>query len=116
MSSYKEAGKTGEFRDGMKKKVMVGGQEVLLARVGERYYAVGNRCPHMKGDLSAGKLEGTIVTCPRHGSQFDIADGYNVRWMKGAGFMAALGKAIKSPQPLTIYPVKIDGDTILVEA
>jgi 3-phenylpropionate/trans-cinnamate dioxygenase ferredoxin subunit len=115
MSSYLEAGKTGEFGDGIKKKVTVGGQEVLLARVGESYYAVGNRCPHLGGDLSAGKLEGTIVTCPRHGSQFDISDGRNLRWMKGSGLIAALGKVVKSPRPLPVYRVKIDGDKILVE-
>ena len=27
-----------------------------------------------------GKLDGTIVTCPRHYSQFDLADGRVVRW------------------------------------
>jgi 3-phenylpropionate/trans-cinnamate dioxygenase ferredoxin subunit len=115
MSSYIEAGRTGDFQDGTKKKVTVGGQEVMLARVGDRYYAVGNRCPHMGGDLSAGKLEGTIVTCPRHSSQFDITDGHNVRWMKGAGLAAALGKIVKSPRPVPTYNVKIDGDAILIE-
>ncbi len=44
----------------------------LLARVGDKYYAADNRCPHMGGKLSPGKLEGTVVTCPRHGSQFDL--------------------------------------------
>jgi 3-phenylpropionate/trans-cinnamate dioxygenase ferredoxin subunit len=110
-----EAGKTGEFQDGTKKKVSVGGREILLARVGKKYYAVGNTCPHMGGDLAAGKLEGTVVTCPRHGSQFDISDGHNIRWMKGSGLFSAVGKALKSPRPLPTYNVRVDGETILIE-
>jgi 3-phenylpropionate/trans-cinnamate dioxygenase ferredoxin subunit len=112
MSDYVEAGKTGEFKEGTMKKVMAGGKEVLLARVGDRYYAIGNRCPHMGGDLSAGKIEGNIVTCPRHRAQFDVTDGHNVRWAKG---VAALGKMIKSPRPVPVYPVKIEGENILIE-
>lgn len=42
----------------------VKGQEILVARVGDNYYSVDNRCPHMGGNLSKGNLEGTIVTCP----------------------------------------------------
>jgi 3-phenylpropionate/trans-cinnamate dioxygenase ferredoxin subunit len=115
MGSFIEAGKTGEFKDGMKKKVLVGGHEVLLARVEGKYYAVGNRCPHMGGDLSAGKLEGAIITCPRHGSQFDVSDGHNIRWMRGSGLFSAVGKVLKPPRPLLTYNVRIDGDTILIE-
>lgn len=115
MGKYIEAAKTSEFQDGNKKKVTVQGQEIMLARVGDKYYATGNRCAHMAGDLSAGKLEGTIVTCPRHGSQFDITDGHNVRWMRGAGFAAAVGKVAKSPRSIPTYNVKIDGDNILIE-
>ncbi len=115
MSSYVEAGKTGDFSDGMKKKVIAGGQEVMLARVGDKYYAVGNRCPHRGGELAAGQLKGTVVTCPLHGSQFDITDGHNIRWLKGKGLVASLAKVIKPPRPLPTYPVKVDGDTILIE-
>lgn len=114
MGSFIEAGKTGEFKDGMK-KVLVGGKEILLARVEGKYYAVGNRCPHMGGDLAMGQLNGTVVTCPRHGSQFDITDGHNIRWMKGSGLFSAVGKALKHPRPLPTYNVRVDGDAILIE-
>jgi 3-phenylpropionate/trans-cinnamate dioxygenase ferredoxin subunit len=113
--SLVEVARTTEIGDGAMIKRLARGQEVLLARVGGNYYAVSNRCPHMGGDLSAGKLEGTTVTCPRHGSQFDISSGRNLRWMKGSGLIAALGKAIKSPRPLPTYRVEIDGDKILIE-
>jgi 3-phenylpropionate/trans-cinnamate dioxygenase ferredoxin subunit len=114
-ASLVEVARTTEIGDGAMIKRLAQGREVLLARVGGSYYAVDDRCPHMGGDLSAGKLEGTIITCPRHGSQFDITDGRNLRWMKGSGLMAALGKIIKSPRPLPTYRVNIDGDKILIE-
>jgi 3-phenylpropionate/trans-cinnamate dioxygenase ferredoxin subunit len=108
-------GKTSEFKDGTKKKALVSGHEILLAKVGGSYYATENRCPHLGGDLSEGRLEGTVVTCPRHGSQFDLRDGNMVRWLKGPGLFSALGKALKPPKPLTTYTVKIEDDAILIE-
>jgi 3-phenylpropionate/trans-cinnamate dioxygenase ferredoxin subunit len=115
MGNFVEVGKTGEFQNGTKKKVTLQGQEIMVARVGDKYYATQNRCAHMGGDLSAGKLEGTIITCPRHGSQFDITDGHNIRWMRGTGLAAAVGKTLKSPRPIQTYKVKIEGSTILIE-
>ena len=115
MGKYVSAGATGELSDGTKKKLIIEGQEIMLARVGNNYYAVANRCPHLNGDLSAGKLEGSIVTCVLHGSQFDIRDGKNVRWLKGKGIISAVGKALKSPQDLASYRVKVEDDTISVE-
>ena len=115
MGDFMEAGKAGDFKDGTKKKVTVGGREILLVRVGDSYYAVGNRCPHMGGELAAGQLEGTVVTCPLHGSRFDVRDGSVVRWLKGSGLFSAVGKVFKRPRPLPAYNVRIDGDTILIE-
>ena len=115
MSSKIEVGKIGELTDGAMKQVMANGREVLLARVGDSYYAADNRCPHMGGMLSQGKLEGTIVTCPRHGSQFDLKDGQVVRWLKGSGLISKLGQTLKSPRPIATYNVEISGDSILIE-
>ena len=46
--------------------VLVGGKEVLLANVDGAYYAIPNKCTHVGEPLAQGKLEGRIVTCPRH--------------------------------------------------
>ncbi len=97
------------------KAVNMAGHEVLLARVADKYYAGGNRCPHMGGKLSQGKLEGTVATCPRHGSQFDLRDGRVVRWLKGSGILSRVGKALKSPRPLATYNVKVEDDRIRIE-
>ena len=115
MSSLVEAGKTSELEDGTMKQVAAQGHEILLARVGDKYYAADSRCPHMGGKLSQGKLEGTVVTCPLHGSQFDLRDGQVVRWLKKSGWISTVSKAIKPPKPLATYSVKVEGDRILIE-
>ena len=114
MSTFTEVAKTEELKSGTMKMVMVEGREILLARIGDKYYATDDHCPHMKGDLSHGKLEGTVVTCPRHGSQFDITNGRVVRWLKG-GLISKLGGALKPSKALQMYNVKIESDKVLVE-
>jgi 3-phenylpropionate/trans-cinnamate dioxygenase ferredoxin subunit len=114
MSKFTEVAKVEELKSGTMKKVIAEGREILLARVGDKYYATDNRCPHMKGDLSQGKLEGTVVTCPVHGSQFDISNGHVVRWLKG-GLMSKLGSALKMSRTLTVYNVKVEDGKVLVE-
>jgi 3-phenylpropionate/trans-cinnamate dioxygenase ferredoxin subunit len=115
MGSFIEIGKTSDLENGGKKKVTVQGQEIMLARAGDKYYATQNRCPHLGGNLSAGTLEGTVITCPLHGSQFEITDGHNIRWMRGKGLAAVVGKAIKPPRPIKTYKLKIEDSSIFVE-
>jgi nitrite reductase/ring-hydroxylating ferredoxin subunit len=122
MAEFTEIAKTSELSDGMMKKYMVGDKDVLLARAQGKYYAAQGRCPHMRAYLSRGTLKGTIVTCPLHGSQFDLATGKVVRWVEGKGFTSSIGKlmsmlgiAAKHQTPLTIYTVKIEGDRISVK-
>jgi 3-phenylpropionate/trans-cinnamate dioxygenase ferredoxin subunit len=114
MSKFTEVAKIEELKSGTMKAVISEGREILLARVGDKYYATDNRCPHMKGDLSQGKLEGTVVTCPLHGSQFDINNGQVVRWLKG-GLMSKLGSALKSSKSLMVYNVRVEDGKVLVE-
>jgi 3-phenylpropionate/trans-cinnamate dioxygenase ferredoxin subunit len=114
VGEFTEVAKTDELKDGTMRAVSAAGREILLARVGDKYYAVDNRCPHMQGDLSQGKLEGTVVTCPLHGSQFDISNGQVVRWLKG-GLMSKVSRALKMSKDLTVYNVKVEDGRVLVE-
>jgi 3-phenylpropionate/trans-cinnamate dioxygenase ferredoxin subunit len=115
MGNMIEVGISGELENGTMKEVLVEGREILIARIDNKYYATDNRCPHMNGKLSQGKLEGTIVTCPRHGSQFDLKDGGVVRWLKGSGLVSMVSKALKSPHSVATYNVKVSDDKIFVE-
>ena len=114
MSKFVELAKTEELKSGTMKKVIAEGQEILLARVGDKYYATANRCSHMNGELSQGRLEGTVVTCPRHGSQFYISNGQVVRWFKG-GLMSKLGGALKASKDIRVYNVKVEDGRVLAE-
>jgi len=114
MGEFTEVSKIDELKSGTMKAVNVAGREILLARVGDKYYAVDNLCSHMKGNLSQGKLEGTVVTCPLHGSQFDISNGRVVRWLKG-GLMSKVSKVLKPSKGLTVYNVEVEDNRVLVE-
>jgi len=115
MSDMVQIGRSIELEDGAMKQALAQGREILLAKVGGKYYAADNSCPHMGGKLSEGKLEGTVVTCPLHGSQFDLSDGRVVRWLKGSGIASAVGRALKPPRQLAIYNVKIENENIMIE-
>lgn len=66
---FVKVAETSEVPLGKKKIVKTQGKEVLLANMEGKYYTIGGRCTHQGGDLSKGTLEGTTITCPRHGSR-----------------------------------------------
>lgn len=51
------------------------GREIALFKVQGQVFALENVCPHMGGPLGEGDIEGTCITCPWHGWQFDIKSG-----------------------------------------
>ncbi len=64
-----------ELAEGQPKRVVYQDTPLLLARRGGRIHALADTCAHLGGPLSEGKLEGNCVTCPWHGSRFDLASG-----------------------------------------
>jgi nitrite reductase/ring-hydroxylating ferredoxin subunit len=50
----------------------VEGQKIAVFNVQGTFYAVGDTCPHRGGPFSEGSVAGTTVTCPWHGSDFDL--------------------------------------------
>jgi nitrite reductase/ring-hydroxylating ferredoxin subunit len=52
---------------------------LAVYHLGNRLFACADRCPHAGATLSEGELEGPVVTCPRHGSQFDVRTGERLR-------------------------------------
>ena len=57
----------------------VSGTRIAIASVGDAFYAFGDTCTHRGCSLAEGELEATIVTCPCHGSQFDVTTGEVLR-------------------------------------
>ena len=116
MGGFVEAARVSDVPEGSMKEVTAGGTEMLLAKVQGQFHAIANRCPHMGAKLSEGKLNGVIVTCPRHGSRFDVTDGHVVEWTSALPSLAStVGKAFRRPQPAVKYRTKVEEDKILVE-
>lgn len=57
-------------------RVLVGGIEIGLFRVGDRVHALENPCPHAGDPLSEGVLDGCVITCAAHGWAFDVRTGH----------------------------------------
>ena len=106
---------TDQLADGQMKMVTAGNAEILLARAGDKVYATQNRCQHLGGNLSHGTLAGTVVTCPRHHSQYDVRDGRVLRWTDWPPALLFFAKILKRPRPLKTYTVSIESGAIYVE-
>lgn len=100
MSEFVKAAKVGELQPGEMKLVEALPTPVLLVNYDGQYYAIDEICPHADGPLSEGFLDGKVVECPWHGSQFDVTTGAQVMGLAMGG--------------LARYPVRIEGDDILV--
>ena len=98
--SFVEAAKLEEVTPGKMKGVTINDKEVLITKIGGHFYAIGGKCTHAGGNLSKGQLNGNIVTCPRHGSKFDVTTGKNV------------GGPAQKDEP--VYQLKMEGNTIMV--
>jgi nitrite reductase (NADH) small subunit len=89
-----------ELPAGTSKEVEHEGRIYALFNVDGTIHAIDGICPHQGGPLSDGPVEGTTVTCPWHGWQFDVCTG-----------KTSLGARVKQ----AVYTVKIDGPDVLVD-
>jgi nitrite reductase/ring-hydroxylating ferredoxin subunit len=91
---------TKEIQPSQMKEVEVNGENICVANVEGKYYAINNICTHEGGPLVEGTLEGYEVECPWHYSKFDVRTG----------------QVTEPPanEPVLTYEVKIDGNDILV--
>ena len=60
---------------GSAKAVEVNGKQIALFNVDDQYYAIADTCTHAACSLSEGHVEGTTVSCPFHGAEFNISNG-----------------------------------------
>ncbi len=78
MGKWVKAARASELAPGQGKTVRVGDIEIALFNAGATFFAVANACCHRGGPLGEGELDGTIVTCPWHGWQFDMTTGESI--------------------------------------
>ncbi len=56
-------------------EVTAGGRVIALFKTQDGVRAIDGICAHAGGPVGKGKLDGTVVTCPWHGWQYDVNTG-----------------------------------------
>ena len=74
-----KVGSTKDVDEGKIHIFEVDGTKVSVANTGGHLHAFDDTCTHRGCSLASGKLDGTTVTCPCHGSQFDVSSGAVIR-------------------------------------
>jgi len=98
--AFERAAKVSEIPAGAIKEVQIAGRACALANVGEKFYAIDNTCLHRGGPLGQGELQGTVVTCPWHGWEYDVTTG----------------KMVQNPNAgVKCYKAEVRGDEIYVD-
>ena len=101
MQGFVEVAKVGDVPPGRMKQVAVGNEWVVLLNVGGEIIAISDTCTHAGCSLSEdGSVQGDVMECSCHGSQFNIRTGVVVS-----------GPA---EDPLSTYAVRVAGDRIHV--
>ncbi len=97
---FHAVGKTGDIAEDECMRVSVGRREIAISNLAGEFYATDDICSHAYASMSDGYIEGDQIECPLHGACFEIKTG----------------KAMTPPanRDLDIFPVKLDGDTIMV--
>jgi nitrite reductase/ring-hydroxylating ferredoxin subunit len=91
----------GEVGEGELAGFNVGGERIAVANVSGTLHAFDDTCTHLQCSLAEGELEGTVVTCPCHGSQFDVTSGEVLR-----------GPA---QEPVRSYAARLENEALQVE-
>jgi nitrite reductase/ring-hydroxylating ferredoxin subunit len=93
-----------DMLEGKPIRVAAEGEQIFLLRAGGEHFAVGNQCTHQGAGLDRGvvKIAGSVktVTCPAHGSTFNLETG----------------KVMRPPasKPVPVYDVKVEDGRVYV--
>ncbi|HEY7703408.1 MAG TPA: non-heme iron oxygenase ferredoxin subunit [Acidimicrobiia bacterium] len=99
--SWLPVGRLEDLPDGRGVLVEFGEDRIAIFRVGDRVYAIGDRCSHAEASLSEGDLFGTEIECPRHGSAFDLETGRPL--------------TLPATRPVSTYEVRVEDGEVEVE-
>lgn len=94
-----EVGEAGDFPPGGT-RVEIRGREVAVFRIGDDFYALGDRCSHAEASLAEGEVFDYEVECPLHGAGFDLRTGEHL--------------SLPAARPVPSYRVLVEGGTVLI--
>ena len=100
-NDFVRVAETKDIQSSQMKELQINGEDVCIANVDGKYYAIGNVCTHEGGPLADGILEGYEVECPWHQSKFDVRTG------------EVTNPPASESEPT--YEIKVDGNSILVK-
>ena len=78
----------------------VKGEPVAIVSTEGEVFAMSDVCSHAEVALSEGEVDGYTIECWLHGSCFDVRTGDPTN--------------LPATEPVLVYPVKIQGDDVLV--
>lgn len=102
-------GKVSELVKGRAKVIALDRFRIALFRIGDRFYAIKDACPHAEYPLSKGVLEpDCVIRCASHNWRFDLRDGHCVK--------PGLYDHDGPPPDLTVrtFPVQVEGDDLWI--
>jgi len=79
------------------------GHRIALIRIGDDFYALGDRCSHANVSLAEGEVypEELEIECWKHGSTFSLVTGKP--------------QSLPATKPVPVYDVSIEGTDVMVE-
>jgi len=91
-----------DVEPGAAKRVEADGFRLCVVRLGDDWYVIGDECSHEDYSLSEGDVwdDDREIECPKHGSTFSLETGDP--------------QTLPATQPVPVYPVRIDGDDVIV--
>ena len=93
--------KTSDIKPGELAAFDIGGLRIAVANAAGRFFAIDDTCTHKQCSLAEGTLDGTVVTCPCHGAQFDVTTGDVL--------------APPAFEPVKAYRLRVDNDSLVVD-
>lgn len=92
-----------DIAPGTAKRFDIGEHRIALVRIGDAFYALGDRCSHADYSLSEGEVweDEREIECPKHGSTFSLTSGKP--------------QTLPATRPVPVYNVVVDGGDVSVE-
>jgi len=95
--------KVADVAPGTAKRFEVGQARICVVRIGDDFYAIGDRCSHADFSLAEGEIWGDDkeIECWKHGSTFSLVTGEP--------------QSLPATVAVPVYRVRVEGDNVIVE-